>query len=639
MKIGNLARFDLNLKARIIYGLPNGGKLYWEIQDSYYDTKYSYCRSNEEVEVNMDQNMIENISTSKVVELFTTPLLNPRINSQEKGPSWDGEIDYYSASGKQKKNRIGSCKVQIKGKTATFKDLMRESIKYPVEVADLNNFASEGGTLFLVVVIADKKSIAIYFNALMPYDIYKAINELKNKNQKTKTIRLKKINTDDENELQHIVKKFIDDKKQQLNITLDYVKQLPSLKESFKKRIPLSFSSDIKYIFTDDIYFYHKYDSVAQSVIGKVRFTEIGVLNSESFVVVNSKIYFKGKIKATFARNKIEMTLGSCFTICVMNIGKPTSKSTINFNLQGKLDDAIEGLEFAIAIVKNKSFYISGFEECKDVNIQLDVPALEKTLVIYNKIKILFTKLNVRKNVSVENFTKADLNCLEALYNSIIDSKPIELKNNEMGIVNISVCGLKFKFISVVNNEETFLLDAFQTEHRMKAVVYDETGKAYDVSVYSSLKKRSFLEIANVNFSTVLQSIKDVPYNPAHSEHSVRMLLELLHAYDQSKDKIMIDTAISISEWLIGCEKNEVNTINFYQCVKRTRPLTVAEKQELINLKSNLREDEMKDMYMAAIAILLDEKDEFDFYYAHLSSNNRSVFSTYPLMNLVKISA
>ena len=104
----------------------------------------------------MDQNNIERLSTSWINIHFSTDLLDPRLNQQDKGPSWDGEIDCYEQPGKRKKDRVGSCKVQVKGKSVQIEELDKDVISYPVEVDDLRNYGIEGGVIFFVVLIADR---------------------------------------------------------------------------------------------------------------------------------------------------------------------------------------------------------------------------------------------------------------------------------------------------------------------------------------------------------------------------------------------------------------------------------------------------------------------------------------------------
>lgn len=586
----------------------------------------------------MDQNNIERISTSWINILFSTDLLDPRINQQEKGPSWDGEIDYYEQPGKRKKDRVGSCKVQIKGKVAQIKELEKEFISYPVEVDDLRNYGIEGGVIFFVVLIADKNQHSVYYASLLPYDIYKIMGNIKNASQITKSIELKRLPSGDESIL-HIVKKFIFDKEKQFGITLDYVNQLPDLDKFLTNGIPLTFNSDLQNIFNDDIYVYRKFDANTCSVIGKIRILEFGMPKPNATARIGNKKFFKKKIKANFSANKVDISLGSCFQITVLKKEQDFCESKIHFDLKGTLDDAVEGLEFAIGIRKSKSFYLSGIGPCENVNLDLDEERIEKTIIFYKKIQKLFRVLHIRKQVFVEKITAGDSAFLEELYESIIDKTPRTIAKAVLhpnyGLTNVVVCGLSISLIAIKDDEKLVWLDAFQMDYKMKGVIRNNEGDEFETSVYVQLKKEHFMKYSNINYETIKKSIKEVPYNIAHCENVTNMLLELLLAYDQTKDTNMLKGATDIAVWLKNCEKSETNIINYYQCVKRKRELNTKEKHDLIKLKNLLVKNKNKNMWLAGIAILLEEKSEFNYYYSVLPEKEKERFDTFPIMNLL----
>lgn len=586
----------------------------------------------------MDQNNIERLSTSWINIHFSTDLLDPRLNQQDKGPSWDGEIDCYEQPGKRKKDRVGSCKVQVKGKAVQTEELEKEVISYPVEIDDLRNYGVEGGVIFFVVLIADKNQNSIYYASLLPYDIYKIMGNLKNARQMTKSIEFKRLPSGDDS-LLHIVKKFIFDKEKQFGITLDYVNKLPDLGNYLTKGIPLTFNSDLNNIFTDDIYVYRKYDENIYSVIGKIRVLEFGMPKPNATAKIGNKKYFKRKIKANFSANKVDISLGSCFQVIILKTDQDFCESKILFDLKGTLDDVVEGLEFAIDIRKSKCFYLSGIGPCEKVNLNLDDEKIEKTLSFYKKIQKLFRVLHIKKPVFVEKITAGDSAFLEELYESIIDKVPINVAKAVLspnyGFTNVAVCGLTISLIAIKDEEKLVWLDAFQTDCKMKGVIRNNEGDEFETSVYVQLKKEHFMKFSNINYEAIKKSIKEVPYSIAHCENVTNMLLELLLAYDQTKDGNMLKGATEIAIWLKNCEESETNIINYYQCILRKRELNTKDKHDLIKLKNLLIRDKNKNMWLAGIAILLKEKSEFDYYYSALPEKEKEKFDTFPIMHLL----
>lgn len=75
--------------------------------------------------------------------------LESQITSNDKGVSWDGCINVYKKRGDvhEKKDLYKSVRVQIKGQKKNV--VKSKSIKYSVQIADLRNYLTEGGTVFL----------------------------------------------------------------------------------------------------------------------------------------------------------------------------------------------------------------------------------------------------------------------------------------------------------------------------------------------------------------------------------------------------------------------------------------------------------------------------------------------------------
>ena len=193
------------------------------------------------------------------------------ISDNDKGPSLDGYICGYTKKGYKKEFESGRAQVQIKGKESKSSDLLKESISYPVEVADLKVFKQLHGAIFFVVLFekghTDHKRI--YYNPLLPYDINDLLKD--KEKQKTVTIYLKPFPTG--KEMEDTVLTFIDNgKKQSPLISLDGNKNF-SLEDVFKSHLlsaPISFSvgytsiqkqkpeNNFQYFFTHDFYVYFK---------------------------------------------------------------------------------------------------------------------------------------------------------------------------------------------------------------------------------------------------------------------------------------------------------------------------------------------------------------------------------------------
>lgn len=112
-------------------------------------------------------------------------------------------------------------------------------------------------------------------------------------------------------------------------------------------------------------------------------------------------------------------------------------------------------------------------------------------------------------------------------------------------------------------------------------------------------------------------------------------MLELLKAYDQNIKRIdILDLAERINNLLIQNESSVTNDLNKFQIIKRKRTLNQDERSKLIDLRNNL---EKADFFnQCGIAILLENKTDYDYYYNMLDEENKKFFDTFPIKTLLK---
>ena len=94
----------------------------------------------------------EKIATNHVeLAISKADHLVSHINSNDKEPSWDGDVEVYKKSGHvhAKADLILKVPVQVKGHIKP--NLKKKSIKYSIQYSDLRNYLYVGGTIFFVV--------------------------------------------------------------------------------------------------------------------------------------------------------------------------------------------------------------------------------------------------------------------------------------------------------------------------------------------------------------------------------------------------------------------------------------------------------------------------------------------------------
>ena len=116
---------------------------------------------------------IEKKAVTKLEDVISScDYLESQIARNDKGVSWDGSINVYKKKGNvhDKDSLYKSIRVQVKGKKVS--NVTAKSIRYSVQIADLRNYLTEGGTVFFVVYINNERNeFQIYFKSLLPVDI------------------------------------------------------------------------------------------------------------------------------------------------------------------------------------------------------------------------------------------------------------------------------------------------------------------------------------------------------------------------------------------------------------------------------------------------------------------------------------
>ena len=88
--------------------------------------------------------------------LMETRRIDPIINSNDKIPSWDGDLYLYKTCGEfSKSNLVGRIPVQVKGKWVD--NYPTGKAKFSVDVSDLKNYQNDGGVLSTCAVKEHKR--------------------------------------------------------------------------------------------------------------------------------------------------------------------------------------------------------------------------------------------------------------------------------------------------------------------------------------------------------------------------------------------------------------------------------------------------------------------------------------------------
>lgn len=580
----------------------------------------------------MDASTLEKMAIATLSDkILTTETIVPYLSENDKTPSWDGELIVYKSSTKEKDNIYGVCKVQVKGKTVSSKEIERKKIQYRVFLSDLNNYRFNGGVLFFVVGITETFERKVYYKDLLPYELAEIIS--RKKEQKTCAITLKEMPIDS-NKAARMIRRFIRNSREQFSTTPLHPIGLSEYLTKYNEGNVLSFTVDFPDMFETSTWLYSspKAQLHIKEPIGKIRIVEMGVRDSSLEVYVRDKCYFD---MATVAKRThgFVIYLGECIEIYV----EDDKKANYKFMHKGTIDDVLNGLHFFLDFMQGGEIKIisKSFGEQFIYNGTTDseqyITEIQSDIECYTYVKELLLKLNVRKIIHVNDFSMDDLRFLCKMYKYIVKNETQVVTpdmRSEIKVYKVGSLTLAFVFINQGNQGQW--LDFFDYT-KFTFLLTDTNEGTFKSSFFLRLQKQHFLKWNNINYFAIEESIRRIPTNDFNCVNTNMLLLEMLSAYDESLNQELLQSVINISRYLQERRNETVYILNYFQAICRQRPLNMDERERIIML----RQQENDNATLAGISAILGNKEEYELHLSKLSPELRQQFLSYPINNLV----
>lgn len=603
---------------------------------------------------------IEKIATSAVItEISKTERLSSFINSGDKEPCWDGNVYIHEGKNHTKKN-IKKVATQVKGKLVK-PNAVKDTIKYPISYDDLNAYMMNGGTMFFVVYIDNDSgnAIQVYYTTLLPIKVKELFKTVKTKYQ----IEFKKFPSDNAEKTELFLNFYSNAQKQNSFAGKD----LPTIEDLVKQGVLESLS-----FFYTGIGNNTNHNALPKAMDGKP-FTlyanvkggaaPIPVEYFESIqqitmqcgndtpVLVNDKIFYDEYQVVTTA-DKVVLHIGSCVKVILPNKNNVDElfnteqltpvPLTIKINIKGKLSEQISGIQFIIAMLENKGFSIGdytipvqfGDDELSRIKSK-DLPGYLNGLL---QAQSLLEKMNVKKDMDIQNFTEEDnknINLLVGAIGNNLSVKELPDGNGSAQLQCMQISNLKLAIIFMKNDSGAYgIFDYFST-HLQMWWKFNDAEEPVRVSQFSTLKAEDFLSYDNVNLQFVVDDFKIIPPSDMSFDTGNMTLLEIIKAYDKSPSIDLLSIAKQMSDWLrteaTGLSE-DVMTLNDLQISLRERPLNFDEKNLLHNIIKSSDEDAIK----FGAFLLLDEQAEAQNLYNNFTKEEKEHIESYPIFKFYK---
>lgn len=573
---------------------------------------------------NISSKKTEQRAITKINELINKiESADGHIQSNDKSISWDGTIDFYNGSIDKKDNFQFSIDVQVKGRTTNNKKLTEKS-HFDLSVVDMKNFLKKDGTLLLMCLFKrDSDDFKIYFSALLPYDI----NNYLKKDDLSPTIRVKMKEIKDASHLESICRNFQIDKEiqkkmnrnmfDQENLTLEdgKVARFSVWDKDMKNFNPQKLVGMSKFIYTFDE---HEYPISAS--FGKI-YNIVENLNAVISDTEKEIIYKDIKLETKMSEQIIYF--GNSFNFNI-------TKHTFNIRVRGSLLERIKALHFINKAFINKGFLIN------DKEFVIDFPEEEfskfKTLLSqYEELKEILLKHNVNKDLDFDKWEDKDFNKLNIWLTAIEDKVPLKLKSEISLLGSIAINDLRLSIMAHKNKKGSFNIESLWNDIDYKKYFFKYQSNEKEIetnNLYLILNSEAYLA-DDINFDEMRKIFTDYSLSDDEYELLNSQVLEIIKAYDYNKNLNLLSYAKFLVNILLekDSDSHYIYYINYCQILKRENNLTDKEIKNLIDIKNNTSDMEIK----LCCSLLIDSKAEANILIKDIDYQTMEAFKKYPI--------
>ncbi|MCC0662489.1 hypothetical protein [Clostridioides sp. ZZV15-6597] len=594
----------------------------------------------------------ENLSVAEIQKLCAIAgNIEANIQSNDKTPSWDGELFLYKKNKIEKENCLDNKKenllkkINIQLKANEVKKLSGKKRTFSMNVSDLRNYYNNEGVILFVVEIESVNKMKVYCRNLLPVDLINILNEIdrNKKNQLTKSVELYELRFEN-NHFERIVNSFYRNINKQTKNLVD--KQIELSERDKEISIDIAEIDNRYDLFNRGVYAYkplkhEDLDTIDLPCVNKLYLKE---LNTKAIVdiFIKNNIYKNNEYILTLNKNNHKITINNFIVIYIYRIldEKLINKSIdINFTIKepsGTVDSHLNNLKMLLDIFKYKKVLIKEFST-KDELIDLDLktmPCEENDLIenilFFEDFKNLLDILEIKQeNFLLDNMSHEDYGKINTLINIFINNKTIKRKNmsKDSGFTYMKINEKKIILYKIETDNSWNLINIFDEKNKLTITQKegDMQCSPYILLNYNDMDSINF----DVNKATI--NIKKYKKTPEYTDRVMSYILELIKYYDKVLIKEYLIEALELLEWIENEIDVDINKINKYQIVKRIRNFSIDEILDLDNIK---RKNSKDIMIQCAINILIEKSEEAKNNMNNMSKELLNKFKLYPIYNL-----
>ena len=572
----------------------------------------------------MDSSLIEKYGITAFESFLSgSELFAPRISSDDKYPSWDGEIILYKTSKHSKDNIEGRIPVQVK----SAKRKINKKEKFYIEVSDLNNYLKEGGIILIRPIFRSPSDYNIFIKSLLPLSITKF---LENNNKRRKMpVTLERIDSIKAFEERCLF--FLKSRQKQYNIDnyIDIESLIPGSNNQTGLIIDAIHDMPIRdSILSDHCFFYQQVDNLCIPV--KIQIDRVG-FNKPANVFVDDEIFFHEVINSKDVDGNEFIEFNSVIGLKITK--KESFKLVTNFNENSLYKDCLQAFRFISSLNTTRTFKIDSIL-IESVSIEID-DGFQEEYEFFEDLCELFLKFKINYNTLTIKEIRVKQEFLIKLIISFVKNNRIILQNQPEHIIqtlnlynNHRIIYLRKEEESLYRGYDFFSNDSLPSNFLLKIHL---KNTALPCSRFLILNNTHLIKSIDGYFNEVLHDLLSHYSSEVFSNYQLFML-NCISAFDQTDNVEFLKIADKINE-LITNDVNDMDiyTINKLQIIKRQRLLNQDEKRKLLEIEQKNPEDVNK---ICCVNILLGYNERFELFYDMLTDKEKDEFKAWPIWGL-----
>ncbi len=554
-----------------------------------------------------------------------------QFNGNDKEMSWDGYIWLYKKNDglQSKPNFDGRVSVQIKGHIdSEHKFLNCDKITYPVELNDLEAYATEKGVLYFQIFL-DGQQREIFYASLYPSKIVDYLDVAKKKgNTSTYTIPFLKLEKNSE-QLYIVAKQFNDEATKQGSAYTPLVQDRIKCDDFDKLRsitltvVGARTSYDaLLWLSSGDICLYGKTE-------GDKYLRPMESLGHSKFYI-GQEVYQSVSIdEETFYSHYrcIADSDGGMVLILSPNLELRPTDGKINFKVSSSLKEVSQDARFLLKLKDVGSYSIVGHEfKCSDLNMP---PEFE------HRLKYL---IDLRQTLEMIGF---DLNLSLSSYTEEQQAQFIKLVNLRLGAYNHQLRDESSKYVwmfgdkcvplLIIKNGDT--IELVNSVYTKKFVIFlpcdesaDDRGYRMPLFIYQDISVLA--NLYHYDYDAFREQIDSSDVNIVTSGALLECVLIMINVFDVSNNLHFLDLAEYLLQKLDAFIDKELFHLNRLQIRKRKGVLDHADIEFLNGIKSS-------NIYtMFGKNVLLGYKEQASMCFEQFSKDDQTLYKTFPIYKL-----